>query len=99
MRRTSTANLRAWAGRHIGGRLLGTLTGVATREPVVALTFDDGPHPGSTPRLLESLERHGARATFFMLGRPPSAGLRSSGGRPRPATRSACTAGTTPRSR
>ena len=39
-----------------------------TREPAVALTFDDGPDPVWTPRLLEVLEAHGARATFFMVG-------------------------------
>jgi peptidoglycan-N-acetylglucosamine deacetylase len=33
------------------------------------LTFDDGPHPDSTPRILELLARHNARATFFCLGR------------------------------
>lgn len=34
----------------------------------VALTFDDGPDPKSTPAFLESLDRLGWRATFFMLG-------------------------------
>lgn len=34
----------------------------------VALTFDDGPDPASTPYFLEELERLGARATFFVLG-------------------------------
>jgi len=33
-----------------------------------ALTFDDGPHPGSTPRLLAALRRAGVRATFFLVG-------------------------------
>lgn len=33
------------------------------------LTFDDGPTPGVTEAVLERLERHGARAVFFMLGR------------------------------
>ncbi len=47
----------------------GTLTHVATDEPVVALTFDDGPHPEVTPRLLEILRRHDAHATFFMVGK------------------------------
>jgi peptidoglycan/xylan/chitin deacetylase (PgdA/CDA1 family) len=47
---------------------LGTVIRVATREPVIALTFDDGPHPEDTPPLLEVLERHGARGTFFMVG-------------------------------
>ncbi|HKV11751.1 MAG TPA: polysaccharide deacetylase family protein, partial [Thermoanaerobaculia bacterium] len=47
---------------------LGSLVRVATREPAIALTFDDGPHPEDTPRVLEVLERHGARGTFFMVG-------------------------------
>jgi peptidoglycan/xylan/chitin deacetylase (PgdA/CDA1 family) len=35
----------------------------------VALTFDGGPHPGDTPKLLALLERlGGVRATFFLLG-------------------------------
>ncbi|MFE9617147.1 polysaccharide deacetylase family protein [Streptomyces sp. NPDC006384] len=34
----------------------------------VALTFDDGPHPASTPRFLDALEELGVRATFFVLG-------------------------------
>ena len=48
---------------------LGTIIRVATREPALALTFDDGPHPEDTPPLLELLERHGAKATFFMVGK------------------------------
>lgn len=35
----------------------------------IALTFDDGPDPEVTPRVLDELGRHGARATFFMIGR------------------------------
>lgn len=34
----------------------------------VALTFDDGPHPEGTPAMLELLHRHGALATFFVVG-------------------------------
>ncbi|WP_439941265.1 polysaccharide deacetylase family protein [Streptomyces sp. BBFR115] len=34
----------------------------------VALTFDDGPDPASTPRFLDELDRLGVRATFFVLG-------------------------------
>lgn len=34
----------------------------------VALTFDDGPDPVSTPRFLDALDGLGARATFFVLG-------------------------------
>ncbi len=35
---------------------------------VVALTFDDGPHPEITSRVLDALAAAGARATFFMVG-------------------------------
>ena len=35
---------------------------------LVALTFDDGPHPEITPRVLDALAAAGARATFFMVG-------------------------------
>ncbi len=35
----------------------------------VALTFDDGPDPASTPLLLDLLARYGVRATFFVTGR------------------------------
>lgn len=34
----------------------------------VALTFDDGPDPKVTRQILETLEKHNAKATFFMLG-------------------------------
>jgi peptidoglycan/xylan/chitin deacetylase (PgdA/CDA1 family) len=49
-------------------KAIGIITHVSTRAPVAALTFDDGPHPEYTPRLLEILDKHHARATFFMLG-------------------------------
>jgi peptidoglycan/xylan/chitin deacetylase (PgdA/CDA1 family) len=35
----------------------------------IALTFDDGPHPQDTPRLLELLARQQVRATFFQVGK------------------------------
>lgn len=36
--------------------------------PYVALTFDDGPSPAYTPKVLDILKRHNAKATFFVLG-------------------------------
>jgi peptidoglycan-N-acetylglucosamine deacetylase len=36
--------------------------------PRIALTFDDGPDPEVTPRILETLAAHGAKATFFFCG-------------------------------
>jgi len=50
-------------------RALGTITHVSTQDSVVALTFDDGPHPIFTPELLEILKNHKAKATFFMIGK------------------------------
>ena len=47
---------------------VGAITCVETTEPLVALTFDDGPDPTSTPQVLRMLERYGAQATFFMVG-------------------------------
>lgn len=43
-------------------------TGVAKPERAVALTFDDGPSPENTPRLLATLRRLHVRATFFVIG-------------------------------
>jgi peptidoglycan/xylan/chitin deacetylase (PgdA/CDA1 family) len=41
---------------------------VETSQPLVALTFDDGPAPGHTSVVLDLLARHEAHATFFMIG-------------------------------
>jgi peptidoglycan/xylan/chitin deacetylase (PgdA/CDA1 family) len=38
-------------------------------RPRVALTFDDGPDPEVTPRVLDALAAGGAHATFFVIGR------------------------------
>lgn len=47
---------------------IGVITHVVTDDPVVALTFDDGPDPVHTPRVLDILRSHDAQATFFMVG-------------------------------
>ena len=66
-------------------RLSGSLTGriakpwmssvcsVQTTQKVAALTFDDGPHPIYTPRLLDVLAKHDAKATFFIVGKAAEA--------------------------
>lgn len=38
-------------------------------DNVVALTFDDGPDPRYTPRILDILEKESVRATFFVIGK------------------------------
>lgn len=45
-----------------------TVLAVNTPSPVVALTFDDGPHPRLTPILLDLLKARGMIATFYVLG-------------------------------
>ncbi|MEV4639692.1 bifunctional polysaccharide deacetylase/glycosyltransferase family 2 protein [Actinoplanes sp. NPDC049548] len=50
---------------------LGPDAAVGTRSmpaKTIALTFDDGPDPRWTPRILDVLARHRARATFFQVG-------------------------------
>jgi peptidoglycan-N-acetylglucosamine deacetylase len=39
------------------------------KNRILALTYYDGPSPALTPQLLDLLQRRGAHATFFMLGR------------------------------
>lgn len=51
--------------RQLGGELVNR---VETEEKVIALTFDDGPTPGFTKRVLDILEAEDVRATFFLVG-------------------------------
>jgi peptidoglycan/xylan/chitin deacetylase (PgdA/CDA1 family) len=46
---------------------IGTVVGAFGSAEAVALTFDDGPDLNVTPRVLDVLARHGAKATFFVL--------------------------------
>jgi peptidoglycan-N-acetylglucosamine deacetylase len=45
-----------------------TLFFVPTEDCRLALTFDDGPYPDTTPHLLKKLEKHHCQATFFLHG-------------------------------
>ena len=40
---------------------------VETSLPFIALTFDDGPHPSNTPRLLDILKKRNVKATFYVV--------------------------------
>jgi peptidoglycan/xylan/chitin deacetylase (PgdA/CDA1 family) len=44
------------------------LTRYGTKAKTAWLTIDDGPDPGTTPRIIALLEKYGARATFFLIG-------------------------------
>jgi peptidoglycan/xylan/chitin deacetylase (PgdA/CDA1 family) len=42
---------------------------VTLTEPIVYLTFDDGPHETATPFALDTLAKYDAKATFFCIGK------------------------------
>ncbi|MFL6825436.1 MAG: polysaccharide deacetylase family protein [Bradyrhizobium sp.] len=42
------------------------------RDHEVVLTFDDGPWPATTPKVLKTLAQECVRATFFLIGKPAS---------------------------
>jgi peptidoglycan/xylan/chitin deacetylase (PgdA/CDA1 family) len=42
--------------------------GITTTGPFIAMTFDDGPHPSLTPRLLQILRERNIKATFYVVG-------------------------------
>ena len=59
----------AYASRWPTSQLFGR-TLIAPRKPgELALTFDDGPNPAWTPRLLDLLAEHNVHATFFVVGK------------------------------
>jgi peptidoglycan/xylan/chitin deacetylase (PgdA/CDA1 family) len=71
MSATATARSAADAARRTVrrgvGRVAGSAVSVRTDQPEVVLTFDDGPEPAGTDRVLQALDRAGATATFFVL--------------------------------
>lgn len=52
----------------IGKRLMPGVTWRIPNGASVHLTFDDGPHPDITPWLLDQLDAHEVKATFFLIG-------------------------------
>ena len=59
----------AWGAIAPRSQLFGSTIRRTGRPNTVALTFDDGPNPALTPRLLRLLDEHHIRATFFLIGR------------------------------
>jgi peptidoglycan/xylan/chitin deacetylase (PgdA/CDA1 family) len=64
------ASISAWGAFTPSSQLLGPVLWRLPVEPPrrIGLTFDDGPNPAITPRLLALLERYNARSTFFIIG-------------------------------
>jgi len=66
----AAAGIAAHGAWHRNSAVFGpVLTRLPGDELQVSLTFDDGPNPRATPRILEVLRRERVRATFFILGR------------------------------
>jgi peptidoglycan/xylan/chitin deacetylase (PgdA/CDA1 family) len=58
----------AYAAVSPGSQIFGSVLAAPARPGELALTFDDGPNPACTPRLLDILAQHDVRATFFLIG-------------------------------
>src|ERR1700756_1689426 len=65
----AVAGLAAYGGIHPRSQLFGSTTCRTNSPRKLALTFDDGPNPAITPKLLDLLDRYNAKATFFLIGR------------------------------
>lgn len=63
------AGVAAWAAVHPTSQIFGPTVHHTSDASTIALTFDDGPNPACTPQILSLLERYGAPATFFVVGR------------------------------
>jgi len=65
----TTAGVIAYGAVHPRAQLFGQTICRTASPRKLAITFDDGPNPAITPKLLDLLERHDAKATFFLIGR------------------------------
>lgn len=76
-RRVPKSALPRWQKKPVQGGQSGRYEGWSgvdcTVKKCVSLTFDDGPGPETTPRLLDMLREHDVLATFFVLGQNTSA--------------------------
>lgn len=65
---TGMAGLTAYAAVCAPSQLFGPALCATNSPRKLALTFDDGPNPAITPKLLDLLDRYKAKATFFVIG-------------------------------
>jgi len=64
--RADSDSLDVWGGF---GRKDNVYSCVGTDEKIIALTFDDGPHPKYTDEILDILSEYNVKATFFVIGK------------------------------
>ena len=65
----AAAGIGAYGAAYPRSQLFGSTVCRTNSPRKLALTFDDGPNPAITPKLLDLLDRHKARATFFVIGK------------------------------
>ena len=65
----AAAGAAAWGAVSSSSELFGPTVRRTASGRKIALTFDDGPNPAVTPRLLELFDRYSVRATFFLIGK------------------------------
>src|ERR1700680_1892511 len=65
----AVAGLTAYGAAYPRAQLFGSTICRTNSPRKLALTFDDGPNPAITPKLLHLLDRHKARAHFFVIGK------------------------------
>ncbi len=66
---SAASGIFAWGAVSPSAQLFGPTIRSTGHASTLALTFDDGPNPAATPQLLNLLDRHNARATFFLVGK------------------------------
>jgi peptidoglycan-N-acetylglucosamine deacetylase len=64
----AAAGTYSWASCVPSAQLFGRTVRKTGDPRTIALTFDDGPNPAVTPALLDLLDQHSVRATFFLIG-------------------------------
>ena len=63
------ASVAAYGAAYPRAQLFGSTICRTNSPRKLAITFDDGPNPAITPKLLDLLDRHKAKAAFFVIGR------------------------------
>ena len=65
----AAAGVSAYASIHPRSELFGSHIHGTAAARKLAITFDDGPNPAITPKLLDLFDKYHARATFFVIGK------------------------------
>jgi peptidoglycan-N-acetylglucosamine deacetylase len=65
----AAAGITAYGAAYPRAQIFGSTICRTNSPRKLAITFDDGPNPAITPKLLDLLDRYKARATFFLIGR------------------------------